>query len=79
MRDHCSASGLELVCVENLNDRHPEEQRADFSLTRFTVTRSESPTVEGGPYRPACRRRRPAPVARLRTGAGRWREGASVH
>ncbi|WP_030406575.1 hypothetical protein [Streptomyces albus] len=44
--DHCSASDLELVRVENFNDRYPEEQRADFSLTRFTVARSESPTVE---------------------------------
>ncbi|MFC7817676.1 tyrosine-type recombinase/integrase [Streptomyces sp. NPDC057367] len=47
VRDHCSASDLELVRVENFNDRYPEEQRADFSLTRFTVARSESPTVEG--------------------------------
>jgi hypothetical protein len=46
VRDHCSASDLELVRVENFNDRYPEEQRADFSLTRFTVARSESPTVE---------------------------------
>ncbi|WP_171053099.1 hypothetical protein [Streptomyces marianii] len=46
-RGHCSASDLELVRVENFNDRYPEEQRADFSLTRFMVARSESPTVEG--------------------------------
>ncbi|MYU34581.1 tyrosine-type recombinase/integrase [Streptomyces sp. SID8358] len=47
VRDHCSASDLELVRVENFIDCYPEEQRADFSLTRFTVARSESPTVEG--------------------------------
>ncbi|MDI9887607.1 hypothetical protein QMZ92_25355 [Streptomyces sp. HNM0645] len=47
VRDHCSASDLELVRVENFNDRYLEEQRADFSLTRFMVARSESPTVEG--------------------------------
>ncbi|MFF7711508.1 hypothetical protein [Streptomyces sp. NPDC007988] len=46
VRDHCSASDLELVRVENFNNRYPEEQRADSSLTRFTVARSESPTVE---------------------------------
>ncbi|WP_145497460.1 tyrosine-type recombinase/integrase [Streptomyces sp. CFMR 7] len=47
IRDHCSAQGLELVRVENFNDRYPEEQRPSFSLTRFTVGRSESPEVEG--------------------------------
>ncbi|TFE55559.1 hypothetical protein E3E14_05310, partial [Streptomyces sp. ICN441] len=78
VRDHCSASGLELVRVENFNDRYPEEQRTDFSLTRFTVARSESPTVEGWALPtglpPASRPGRQAP-----NGAGRWREGASVH
>lgn len=47
IRDHCAANELELVRVENFNDRYPEEQRADFSLTRFTVARSESPSVDG--------------------------------
>ncbi|WP_407286474.1 tyrosine-type recombinase/integrase [Streptomyces sp. BP-8] len=42
IRDHCASNGLELVRVENFNDRYPEEQRSDFSLTRFTVARSES-------------------------------------
>ncbi|AJC58541.1 site-specific integrase [Streptomyces sp. 769] len=47
VRDHGAANGLELVRVENFNDRYPEEQRADFSLTRFTVARSETPGVDG--------------------------------
>lgn len=46
IRDHCASNGLELVRVENFNDRYPEEQRADFSLTRFTIARSESPGVD---------------------------------
>lgn len=46
IRDHCTANDLELVRVENFNDRYPEEQRADFSLTRFTIARSESPGVD---------------------------------
>jgi len=29
--------------VENLNDRYPQEQRSDFSLTRFTVVRNDDP------------------------------------
>ncbi|MEU3533906.1 hypothetical protein AB0E70_20270 [Streptomyces murinus] len=47
VRDHCTAHELELVRVENFNDRYPEEQRAAFSLTRFMVARSESPGVDG--------------------------------
>ncbi|MFE2034238.1 tyrosine-type recombinase/integrase [Streptomyces scopuliridis] len=47
IRDHCTTNDLELVRVENFNDRYPEEQRSDFSLTRFTVARSESPGVDG--------------------------------
>ncbi|WP_073751533.1 tyrosine-type recombinase/integrase [Streptomyces sp. CB03234] len=47
VRDHCTANDLELVRVENFNDRYPEEQRAEFSLTRFTIARSESPGVDG--------------------------------
>ncbi|WP_382465802.1 tyrosine-type recombinase/integrase [Streptomyces noursei] len=47
VRDHCAANDLELVRVENFNDRYPEEQRSDFSLTRFTVARSETPGVGG--------------------------------
>ncbi|MGD6752057.1 tyrosine-type recombinase/integrase [Streptomyces sp. BH105] len=46
IRDHCAAHELELVRVENFNDRYPEEQRAKFSLTRFTVARSETPEAE---------------------------------
>ncbi|MEU7639542.1 hypothetical protein AB0C11_26190 [Streptomyces sp. NPDC039016] len=47
VRDHGTANDLELVRVENFNDRYPEEQRSDFSLTRFTVARSETPSVDG--------------------------------
>ncbi|MET7933938.1 hypothetical protein [Streptomyces sp. NPDC005322] len=47
IRDHCAANDLELVRVENFNDRYPKEQRSDFSLTRFTVARSESPGLDG--------------------------------
>lgn len=47
IRDHCAANDLELVRVENFNDRYPEDQRSDFSLTRFTIARSESPGVAG--------------------------------
>jgi hypothetical protein len=47
IRDHCAADDLELVRVENFNDHYPEEQRAAFSLTRFTIARSEPPGVDG--------------------------------
>lgn len=47
IRDHCAVNDLELVRVENFNDRYPEEQQADFSLTRFTIARSESPGLDG--------------------------------
>ncbi|WP_437076801.1 hypothetical protein [Streptomyces sp. enrichment culture] len=47
IRDHCTANDLELVRVENFNDRYPAEQRADFSLTRLTIARSEAPGVDG--------------------------------
>jgi integrase len=47
IRDHCAANDLELVRVENFNDRYPEEQRPDFSLTRFTVGRAEEPGRDG--------------------------------
>ncbi|OIK04492.1 hypothetical protein [Streptomyces monashensis] len=40
MGDHCAAIDLELVRVKNCDDRYPEEQRADLSLTRFTIARS---------------------------------------
>ncbi|MFF5478149.1 hypothetical protein ACFY5C_12540 [Streptomyces sp. NPDC012935] len=32
--------------LQNFNDRYSEEQRADFSLTRITVARPESPGVD---------------------------------
>ncbi|WP_405803354.1 tyrosine-type recombinase/integrase [Streptomyces sp. NBC_01187] len=47
IRDHCTANDLELVRVENFNDRYPEDKRAGFSLTRFTIARSESPGLVG--------------------------------
>ncbi len=47
IRDHSTANELELVRVENVNDQYPEEQRADFSLVRFTVARTESPDSAG--------------------------------
>ena len=47
IRDHCAANELQLVRVENINDSYPEVQRAEFSLTRFTVARSEYPSVDG--------------------------------
>ncbi|MFJ6750491.1 hypothetical protein ACIQNI_20225 [Streptomyces sp. NPDC091266] len=47
IRDQCAANHLELVRVESFSDRHPHEQRADFSLTRFTIARSESPVLNG--------------------------------
>lgn len=46
-RDRCAANDLELVRVENLNDRYPEEQWTDYSLTRFTVARPESASLNG--------------------------------
>lgn len=42
IRSHCTEHDLELVRVENLNDRYPEEQRPDYSLTRFTVVRNDT-------------------------------------
>lgn len=47
IRDHCVANGLELVRVGNFNDRYPPEQQSDFSLTRFTVGRADTPGPEG--------------------------------
>ncbi|MEV0264926.1 hypothetical protein AB0I49_26785 [Streptomyces sp. NPDC050617] len=47
IRDYCTSHDLELVQVENFNDQYPEEQRMDFSLTRFTIARSESPDLGG--------------------------------
>ncbi|MFE7780579.1 tyrosine-type recombinase/integrase [Streptomyces nigrescens] len=47
VREYCAEHDLELVRVENFNDRYAEEERAYFSLTRFTVARSESPDLGG--------------------------------
>ncbi|MET8613393.1 tyrosine-type recombinase/integrase [Streptomyces sp. SCPE 10] len=35
IREHCTSNGLELVWVENLNDRYAEDQKRYFSLLRF--------------------------------------------
>lgn len=43
IRDHCAENDVELVRVENFNDHYPEEQRSDFSLTRFSVGRPQDP------------------------------------
>lgn len=47
IREHCAANGLELVRIENFNEQYPEDQRRHFSLLRFTVARSETPTIAG--------------------------------
>lgn len=47
IRDHCASSGLELLRVENYNDRYPEDQRPYFSLVRFMVARPEVPDIDG--------------------------------
>ncbi|MFJ6595706.1 hypothetical protein ACIQPP_33750 [Streptomyces violaceusniger] len=41
-----TTNDLELVRVENFNDHYPEEQRAEFSLTRCTVARAQSPGLD---------------------------------
>ncbi|MGW7523800.1 tyrosine-type recombinase/integrase [Streptomyces sp. NPDC054783] len=69
IRDHRTAHDLELVRVENFNDRYPEDQRADFSLTHFTIARPVSPTLAGralptGLPPPASRTARRAPSRR---------------
>ncbi|MFE9063397.1 hypothetical protein [Streptomyces violaceusniger] len=46
IRGPCTTNDLELVRVENFNDHYPEEQRAEFSLTRCTVTRAQSPGLD---------------------------------
>ncbi|WP_330340196.1 tyrosine-type recombinase/integrase [Streptomyces sp. NBC_00557] len=47
IRMHCASNGLELVRVENLNERYPEDQRPYFSLLRFMIARSEAPGIDG--------------------------------
>ncbi|MEV5876091.1 hypothetical protein AB0L75_18010 [Streptomyces sp. NPDC052101] len=61
IRDHCAADGLELVRAENFSERSPEEQRAAFSLARFTVARVivarvRAPGLDGWAPRRACHR-----------------------
>ncbi|OLZ66537.1 hypothetical protein AV521_26915 [Streptomyces sp. IMTB 2501] len=79
VRDHCAANDLELVRVENFNDRYPEEQRTSFSLTRFTIARSKSPALDAwslptGLPPAAIRTARRGPSRRRKT-----RESTSVH
>ncbi|MGR3872653.1 tyrosine-type recombinase/integrase [Streptomyces graminifolii] len=45
MRDHCAANDLELVRIENFNEQYQEDQRQHFALLRFTVARSETPSI----------------------------------
>ncbi|MEU5030202.1 hypothetical protein [Streptomyces milbemycinicus] len=47
MRDHCTGNDLELVRIENFNDQYGDDQRKHFSLIRFTVARSEAPSIAG--------------------------------
>ncbi|MFI1830594.1 tyrosine-type recombinase/integrase [Streptomyces sp. NPDC020412] len=48
VKDHCTANDLELVRVESFSALYAEEQRGDFSFTRFTVARSEeAPDLDG--------------------------------
>lgn len=47
VRDHSARTIWSWSRVENSNDQYPRGQRADFSLTRFTIARSESPGVDG--------------------------------
>jgi len=54
--------------VENLNDRYPQEQRSDFSLTRFTVVRNDDPEPDDWECRRACPRKRYAPPGGRGTG-----------
>ncbi|WP_256638189.1 tyrosine-type recombinase/integrase [Streptomyces murinus] len=44
IRDHCAANGLELVRVENFNDRYPESSEAR-SRSRASPSRAPSPPV----------------------------------
>ncbi|EST24207.1 tyrosine-type recombinase/integrase [Streptomyces roseochromogenus] len=79
IRDHCAANDLELVRVENFNDRYPEEQRSAFSLTRFTIARSKSPALDAwslptGLPSAAIRTARRGPSRRRKA-----RESTSVH
>ncbi|MEU9965449.1 tyrosine-type recombinase/integrase [Streptomyces malaysiensis] len=72
IRDHCTANNLELVRVENFSDRYPEEQRAVFSLTRFTIVRAECPDLDGwapltGPPPARARTTRRAPNGRRKS------------
>ncbi|MER7930178.1 hypothetical protein ABTY96_44930 [Streptomyces sp. NPDC096057] len=45
MRDHRAANDLELVRIENFNEQYQEDQRQHFALLRFTVARSETPSI----------------------------------
>ncbi len=69
IRDHCAANDLDLVRVENFNHRYPEEQRADFSLTRFTTPAPNPRAWTTGHCRRACRQPGEGALTGPRTGA----------
>jgi integrase len=79
IRDHCTANDLELVRVENFNDRY--YGGAAVGLLAHALHRRPL-RVPGpgrlGSCRQACRPLRPGPLAGLRTGAVRPRDGCSV-
>ncbi len=47
MRDHCTSNELELVRIENFNDQYQGDQRQEFALLRFTIARTETPSIAG--------------------------------
>lgn len=58
MRDHCTSNDLELVRIENFNDQYQGDQRQEFALLRFTLARTETPSIAGWDTS------RPAPLRR---------------
>ena len=79
IRHHCVENGLELVRVENFNDRYPPEQQADFSLTRFTVGRADTPGPEAWALPTALPTEGTRGGRRSRKGARRPSDGHPVH
>ncbi|MEU8783623.1 hypothetical protein [Streptomyces sp. NPDC048637] len=64
----------DLVRVENFNDRYLEDQRSYFSLTRFTIARTEAPGLAGCLCRLVCRLRQQDLPAVLQAVVERRRE-----
>jgi hypothetical protein len=46
IREHCAGSGLELLRMDSYNDRYPEDQQPYFTLLRFAVARTQTPSIE---------------------------------